>query len=212
MTLSENSMIFLGCSYTSGVGLSDQTQCYTNIMCEQLDKEEVNFAYLGANNYSSFDTISQLQLVPNSSLVLQITSLARIKYYDHDCHEIKDRIFSNPPFSRTLMSVYTDEFLIYELDRYLNLVTKYTKAARANLIIWDVTNVFDITVDRKIRDCLKQFKEYIHLTSALGQPDSYRVDNGTDGEGKSLGTGHPGTESHKLIAKKLVDHYNALYS
>ena len=212
MILSENSMIFLGCSYTSGVGLSDQTQCYTNIMCEQLDKEEVNFAYMGANNYSSFDTLSQLQLVPNSSLVLQIAQLARIKYYDHDHHEIKDRVFSNPPFDRNLMSVYNDEFLIYELDRYLNLVTKYTKVAGVNLIIWDVANVFDIAVDRKIKDCLKQFKEYVYLTSALNRSNSYRVDNGTDGEGKLLGTGHPGPESHKLIAKKLVDHYNALYS
>jgi hypothetical protein len=212
MTLSKNTMLFLGCRYTSGVGLADQTQCYTNIMSKHLHKEEVNLAYIGANNYSSFDTLSALHLIPHSSLVLQITSLARIKYYDHDHHEIKDRIFSNPPFSRTLMSVYTDEFLIYELDRYLKLITKYTKAARANLIIWDVANTFDGAVDLKIRDCLKQFKEYIHLTSALGRPDSYRVDNGTDGEGKQLGAGHPGPESHKLIAKKLVDHYNALYS
>jgi hypothetical protein len=109
------------------------------------------------------------------------------------------------------MSVYTDEFLIYELDRYLKLITKYAKSAGVNLIIWDVANVFDITIDRKIRDCFTQFKEYVYLTSDLNRPDSYRVDNGIDGQGKRLGAGHPGPESHKLIASKLIDHYKALY-
>jgi hypothetical protein len=210
MILSENTMLFLGCSYTSGVGLTDQTQCYTSIMCRQLDKEEVNLAYSGASNYSSFDSLSKLQLAPGSSLVLQITQLARIKYYDHALHKIKDRIFSSQP-DRTLMSVYTDEFLIYELNRYLNLITKYTKSAGINLVIWDVANVFDITVDCKIKDCLRQFKEYVYLTSDLNRPSSYRVDNGTDGQGKILGSGHPGPESHKLIADKLVNHYTTLY-
>ena len=210
MILPKNSMIFLGCSYTSGVGLINQTQCYTSIMCRQLNKEEVNLAYGGASNYSSVDTLSHLQLVPNASLILQITQLARIKYYDHDRCAIKDRVLSSQP-DRTLMHVYTDEFLLYELDRHLNLITKYTKSVGVNLIIWDISNTFDSALNRKIKDCLTQFKEYVYLNSDLNKSDSYRVDNGTDGQEKILGTGHPGPESHKLIANKLVDHYKTLY-
>jgi hypothetical protein len=210
MNLSENSMIFLGCSYTSGAGLTDQNQCYTAIMCKQLNKEEVNLAYGGASNYSSFDTLSKLQLVPNAALILQITYLARIKYYNHDLRQIKDRILASQP-DRVLINVYTDEFLLYELDRYLYLITKYTKSAGINLVIWDIANTFGSTRNRKIKDCLTQFKEYVYLPSDLNKPDSYRIDNGTDGQGKSLGSGHPGPESHKLIASKLVDHYTTLY-
>jgi len=210
MNLSENSMIFLGCSYTSGAGLTDQNQCYTAIMCKQLNKEEVNLAYGGASNYSSFDTLSKLQLVPNAALILQITYLARIKYYNHDLRQIKDRILASQP-DRVLINVYTDEFLLYELDRYLNLITKYTKSAGINLVIWDIAETFDGTKNCKIKDCLMQFKEYVYLTSDLNKPNSYRVDNGTDGRGESLGSGHPGPESHKLIANKLIDHYKTLY-
>jgi hypothetical protein len=81
---------------------------------------------------------------------------------------------------------------------------------KVNLIIWSIARVFDFETNRLIEDCLTQFKEYVYLNNALDSADSYRVDNGTDGTAQ-LGTGHPGPESHKLIAEKLLVHYKKLY-
>jgi hypothetical protein len=211
MIFSEDSMIFVGCSYTSGVGLENRRDCYSTVMCDRLNKKEFNFAYGGANNYSSFDKISKLNLAENTSLVLQITQLGRIKYYDYDHQAIKDRVFSSQP-DRTLMSVYPDEFLIYELNRYLELVTRYTRAAKIKLIIWSIADSFDNRIHHMVSDCVSQFQEYVYLESKLDSPGCYRVDNGTDGVGKSIGSGHPGPKSHQLIADKLISHYKDLYS
>lgn len=211
MIFSKDTMVFLGCSYTKGVGLENFQERYSTIMCDRLNKKEFNFAYGGANNYSSFDKISKLKLMENSSLVLQITQLGRIKYYDHDHQSIKDRVFSYQP-DRTLMSVYTDEFLIYELNRYLGLITKYAKAAKIKLVIWSIADSYDTRIHHMILDCVSQFQEYVYLENRLDSPSCYRVDNGTDGAGKPVGSGHPGPKSHQLIAHKLISHYRNLYS
>ena len=142
-------------------------------------------------------------------MVLQITELSRIKHYDAQKNLIRDRILSNEP-SRTLFEIYTDKFLVYELDRHLNLSIKYARSMKVNLIIWSIARVFDFETNQLIQDCLTQFKEYVYLSNDLDSSDSYRVDNGADGTAQ-LGTGHPGPESHKLIAEKLLVHYKKLY-
>lgn len=210
MSFSEDSMIFLGCSYTFGLGLESQSECYSTIMSKHLNKKEFNFAYSGASNYSSFEKFSQLQFVENSSLILQITQLGRIKYYDYEEQCIKDRVFSNQP-DRCLMSVYSDDFLLYELNRYLNLVTKYTRSNKIKLVIWDIAYTFDGKLNQMLASCFSQFKEYVRLDSSLNVPNTCRVDNGTDGLGQKVGVGHPGPQSHQLIAEKLINHYKQLY-
>lgn len=204
-------MLFFGCSYTSGFGLPDQTtQNYTYLLSQRLNKNAVNFASPGLNNYTSFDFASKIQLQEkNVSIVFQVTELSRIRYYDKKTCTITDRILSQNP-DRTLMEVYCDEFLIYELDRHLRFLTNYTRLAGANLIIWSIARSFDNEINKMIEDCLSQFKEYVYLDNRLNSPDSYRVDNGTDGT-KELGTGHPGPKSHELIAEKLFSHYKKLY-
>lgn len=210
MILSADSMVFVGCSYTKGIGLRHRSECYTSIMSADLNKKEINYSHGGLSNYNSFDNLSKLEFAhPHVPLVLQITELSRIKYYDAQKNLIRDRLLSNEP-NRTLLEIYTDKFLIYELERHLNLSVKYARSMKVNLIIWSIARVFDFETNRLIEDCLTQFKEYVYLNNALDSADSYRVDNGTDGTAQ-LGTGHPGPESHKLIAEKLLVHYKKLY-
>jgi len=210
MILSADSMVFLGCSYTKGVGLRLSSECYTSIMSADLNKKEINCSKGGSSNYNSFDNFSKLEFAqPHVPMVLQITELSRIKHYDAQKNLIRDRILSNEP-SRTLLEIYTDKFLIYELDRHLNLSVKYARSLKVNLIIWSIARVFDFETNQLIQDCLTQFKEYVYLSNDLDSSDSYRVDNGADGTAQ-LGTGHPGPESHKLIAEKLLVHYKKLY-
>jgi hypothetical protein len=210
MILSADSMVFLGCSYTKGVGLRLSSECYTSIMSADLNKKEINCNKGGSSNYNSFDNFSKLEFAqPHVPMVLQITELSRIKHYDAQKNLIRDRLLSNEP-SRTLLEIYTDKFLIYELERHLNLSVKYARSMKINLIIWSIARVFDFETNQLIKDCLTQFKEYVCLSNDLASSDGYRVDNGADGT-HELGTGHPGPESHKLIAEKLLVHYKKLY-
>jgi len=210
MILSADSMAFLGCSYTKGVGLRFSSECYTSIMSADLNKKEIVCCKGGSSNYNSFDDFSKLEFSqPHVPMVLQITELSRIKHYDAQKNLIRDRLLSNEP-SRTLLEIYTDKFLIYELERHLNLSVKYARSMKVNLIIWSIARVYNFETNQLIQDCLTQFKEYVYLSNDLDSPDSYRVDNGTDGTSQ-LGTGHPGPESHRLIAEKLLAHYKKLY-
>lgn len=210
MILSADSMVFLGCSYTKGVGLGLSSECYTSIMSADLNKKEINCSKGGSSNYNSFDNFSKLEFAqPHVPMVLQITELSRIKHYDAQKNLIRDRLLSNEP-SHTLLEIYTDKFLIYELERHLNLSVKYARSMKVNLVIWSIARVFDFETNQLIKDCLTQFKEYVYLSNDLDSSDSYRVDNGADGTAQ-LGTGHPGPESHKLIAEKLLVHYKKLY-
>lgn len=50
------------------------------------------------------------------------------------------------------------------------------------------------------------------MDNRLDTPDTYRVDNGRDGNGLPVGEGHPGPLSHRIIANKLLAKYSQLYN
>jgi len=204
--IKKDDVVFLGCSYTSGVGLPDQTTNWTSIFSNTIEKNQVNFAIGGLNNYSSFDLFSQLEFESDqNAVVLEITELARIQWYDQRLHNVMLQWDK----SRLLLPVYNDHFLIFELLKTLRYFVMVCRLKNLRPVIWSIARPGLLI--GVLENYLAQYPEYVYLDNSLDGLDTYRVDNGSDGAGQPLGVGHPGVESHKLIAQKLLAHYNQLY-
>lgn len=204
--IKKDDVVFLGCSYTSGVGLLDQTTNWTSIFSNTIKKNQVNFAIGGLNNYSSFDLFSQLEFESDQNIVvLELTELARIQWYDQRLHNVMLQWEK----SRLLVPVYNDHFLIFELLKTLRYFVMVCRLKNLRPVIWSIARPGNLT--EALEHYLAQYPEYVYLDNGLDSPDSYRVDNGFDGAGHPVGVGHPGVESHKLIAQKLLAHFNQLY-
>jgi hypothetical protein len=196
-----NDVVFLGCSFTAGTGLVDVNTRYSSLLAHHYNKNEINLAVGGGSNYRSFDLFGQLNFINTRSiLVLQLTELSRIRWYDS---KIQDRMLSIHP-SKELLYVYNDKFLIYDLIRQLRIIVNYCRQRQVRLVIWNIARFNDETLSQYLESYLQQFPEYIYINDKWDEPDSYRVDNAPD---KNQ---HPGPESNKLIALKLITHLNSI--
>lgn len=205
--IKKDDIVFLGCSFTSGYGLEDQKQNWSSIFSNAVVGNQVNFAFNGANNYNSFDVFSQLNFESDQNIVvLEITELARIQWYNQQLHNILIR----QEHSRLLLPVYNDQFLIFELLKNLRYFMLVCRLKNLRPVIWSIARPGELT--EIFENYLSQYPEYVYLNNQLDHPDTYRVDNATDGAGEPVGIGHPGVESHKLIAQKLLTHFNQLYA
>lgn len=208
-TITNNDIVFFGCSFTdNNCKFVNDYEMYTSIMAKHYNKNLINLAKGGHGNYRSFDLFGQLKFTDEETIVvLQLTELSRIRWYNN---QIVDQMLSNDP-NRSLLTVYNDKFLIYDLIRQLRILVNFCRAQKLKLVIWSIARFWDSELDDCIEKYLSKFPEYIFMNNRLNEPDSYRVDNGTDGINQQLGAGHPGPNSNKLIAKKLIDHLTKIY-
>jgi hypothetical protein len=205
--ITKDHMVFFGCSYTSGTGLTNINQHYATHMANSLEKISLNYAYRGLNNYAIFDLFSQCDFVDcDIPVVVQLTQLSRVQVYDTKLQGI---LMSNQP-TPGLLEVYNDKFLIYDMIRQLRMLVKYARLCKIKLVIWSIARTNNSELDDIIETYLAKYPEYIFMDNRLGVDGSYRVDNGTDGS-SVLGDGHPGPKSNVIIAEQLLTHYNKLY-
>ena len=206
-TVSTNDILYLGCSYTEGFGV-ELNHRYSCIMSKLLGKNELNLAAAGKGNYRSIDLFGQLDIPEGTTIILQLTGLSRIRWYDDN--SINDIMLSNHPI-RQLVYTYNDKFCIYDTVRQLRIVVNYCRAKKLKLIIWSIARFNNEFLDNTFEYYLSNFPEYIYLDNSLDGEDTYRVDNGSDGN-ETLGTGHPGLKSHSIIAENLMIHLEKLYT
>lgn len=204
-----NEIFFFGCSYTdSSSGFVDADKMYPALIAKNLNKTEINLALAGHGNYRSFDILGDTEIKNNSVLIFQITELSRIRWYDKNLEDIMLRDTDD----KCLTHVYNDMFLIHEIKRNLNLLVKLCRAKDIKLIIWSIARFGNEKLDMFFEKILEMYPEYVFLDNRLDSPDTYRVDNGSDGKGQALGVGHPGPLSHQIIANKLLTKYYQLYN
>ena len=176
-------------------------------MSQLLQKNEINLAKGGGSNYRSFDLFGQLDIHEGATVILQLTDLSRIRWYDND--KIHDIMMSITP-DRHLLYTYNDKFCIYDTIRQLRIIVNYCRVKKLKLIIWSIARFNNEFLDSVIEHYLNKFPEYIYMDNSLDGTNTYRVDNGNDGS-ELLGTGHPGPKSHEIIAEQLMTHFKKLY-
>ena len=207
--MTSNKIYFFGCSFTdTSLDFVDADKMYTSLISKHFDKIQVNFAKGGHGNYRSFDILSETELENDSIVIFQLTELSRIRWYDKS---LRDIMLSQSD-DRCLSYVYNDRFLIHEVIRNLNLLVKLCRAKNIKLIIWSIARFFDEELDTFFEKKLSIYPEYVFMDNRLDTQDTYRIDNGRDGEGLPVGEGHPGPLSHQIIANKLLAKYSQLYN
>ena len=202
-----NDIVFLGCSYTYGSCLPSTATRYSTILSQHYNKTEINLSKGGTGNYRTFDIFGQIEFNPGSMLVLQIAELSRIRWYDN---RIVDQQLSVKP-DKILMHVYNDKFLIYDLIRQLRIIVNYCRSQQVKFVIWSNASLGNTELDDILEQYLGEFPEYVYFNNRIDKEDSYRVDNAVDGKDQELGVGHPGPESNKIIADRLINHFNQIY-
>lgn len=205
--MTTKNILFFGCSYTDiDSGYVDSDKMYPSLLGKHFNLPIHNYAENGKGNYRSFDLIANMHLKEEYLVVLQLTELSRIRWYDTKLRDV----FLKHSTDRCLFHVYNDHFLIHECQRHIKLIVSLCRASKVKLIIWSIARFSEEQLHINFESFLTSFPEYIYLDNALDSAESYRVDNGYDGT-NILGTGHPGPKSHSIIAQKLIEKIGTLY-
>jgi hypothetical protein len=80
----KNHAVFLGCSFTAGVGLLDVETRYSTQVAKYFNKELLNLGTSGGSNSLIFDRFTQLDFFPGQIVVVQLTMLERLHYCKQD--------------------------------------------------------------------------------------------------------------------------------
>jgi hypothetical protein len=176
----------------------DEDRAYAHVMSQSLGLEERRHGYL--NNYEMFDLLGQVDLEPGASVILQFTELGRLCIYNKHTNTFDNRILEQLD-SASYNEVYTNEVLISEVLRHLEMFVKYARERKIRLVIWSIMRFKDQDLNDIFENYLNQYPEYVYIDGV----QHYQVDLGYDHM-------HPGPGSHAIIAGMLLEHYRKLYT
>jgi hypothetical protein len=200
--LDKDDAVFLGCSFTAGIGLHNVSDRYSTLVSEKFGLNCVNLSKGGGSNNRSFDVFSQLEFHPGQLVVLQLTNPNRLRYCNLK-QALTDVMFSHPlpetPI-RALLEVYNKDFLLYELLVKLRMAITIAREKHLRFVFWLISYEQDHVYSNIDQLYFYEFDEFIPANLI----QNYHVDFGYDNL-------HPGTESNILIANAITKHIKQIY-
>jgi hypothetical protein len=204
ITVDTDQAVFLGCSFTAGVGLSDAKTHYSTIVANHFDKKLLNLAQGGGSNSLIFDKFFQLDLRPGQLVVLQFTELERLHYCGND-KKLIPLLLSTSPIKKELhlsmLEVYHKDFLFYELLCKIRAIVKFARAQQLKLVFW--------LIDYKNPNKYSELDQSYFYDMPEFVPASWIQNYMVDGAEDKM---HPGIKSNKNIAKALITYIETIYS
>jgi hypothetical protein len=201
--LEQHHAVFLGCSFTAGVGLPDPSTHYASQVAQHFDKKLLNLAVPGGNNNLMFDRFTQLDFYPEQLVVVQFTDLARIHYCD-ERRKLLPLLFSTSQIDgtlhRSLLEVYHKDFLFYELVVKIRAMVAIANAKQLKLVFW--------LSDYKNQKLYSQLDQSYFYSMKQFVPASWIKNYMVDVAHDML---HPGIESNKNIAIALINYIETVY-
>ena len=193
-----DSAVFIGCSHTHGQGLDHIADCYANLVSKHFDVACVNAGSPGKGNLRSFETFNQTMFNKDQIVVLQLTDLARLKYFETETAEaaVQERPLHELK-NRSYIDVYNDKQLIYNLLCNIDAVVHRARSNQLRFAFFYLgqgQDMFTKTVEYYLMD----YPEYIPEMLAKN------VDRGNDGA-------HFGAQSHCNWAQAVIDKIEKLY-
>lgn len=201
-TLQKNDAVFIGCSFTEGVGLTHNSQKYSTQVAEYFGLNCINLAVVGSSNGYLFEVFSKLNFYPGQLVVLQFTLLERLRYCNND-GVLQHIAFAYPPYSPAMLEVYNNKFLFYETLTKLRLVNQIAEARQLKLAVW-----LDNYKEEHHGHYTKEQQMYFYNMKSFVPANlmqNYFVDVGTDNL-------HPGPESNRNIAQILINFIEKTYN
>ena len=195
--------IFIGCSFTAGVGLSDPDTHYSTVVANHFNKKLLNLSQGGGSNNLIFDRFTQLDCYPGQLVVLQFTGLDRLHYCNTD-KKLSPLLLSTSQVDknlhRAMLEVYHKDFLFYELLCKIRAIVTIARAQKLKLVFW--------LIDYKHNKKYSKLDQLYFYNMPEFVPASWMADFIVDtAEDKS----HPGIESNKNIAKTLIKYIETIY-
>lgn len=199
----KNQIVFLGCSFTAGSGLSNENTRYSNIVAKHFNKKLLNLAQPGGSNSLIFDKFTRLQLNPNQLVIIQFTGLERLHYCNTD-KKLSPLLLSTSPIDKALhcamLEVYHKDFLFYELLCKIRAIVKIARAQRLKLVFWLADYKNEQIYSKLDQTYFYDMPEFVPA-SWIGD---FIVDSAEDGV-------HPGIESNKNISNALIKYLEKIY-
>lgn len=200
-----NQMVFLGCSFTAGVGLQNPNTKYAEIMAKHYNLKALNLAESGGSNNLIFEKFFQLEMQPEQLIVVQFTLLDRFRYCNID-KKLKNLIatlpekFDSTTLHMCMLEVYNKDFLFYEFLIKLQAMIRVAETLRLRLIFW--------LIDYKHPERYSQIDQTYFFHYKQFVPASWLQNFIIDFAADNL---HPGPESNKFIAHTLIKYIETVY-
>jgi hypothetical protein len=203
ITVDPDHAVFIGCSFTAGVGLSDPSTHYANIVSSYFEKKLLNLSQPGGSNSLIFDKFFQLDLHSGQLVVLQFTMLDRLHYCDVKKKLNLLRLATSPiekNLHQAMLEVYHKDFLFYELLCKIRAIVTVARAQQLKLVFWLIDYKNKNIYSKADQEYFYNMPEFVPASWL----ENYIVDVAEDKE-------HPGIESNKIIANNLVKYIEAAY-
>lgn len=203
VTVDVDHAVFLGCSFTAGVGLSDPSTHYANIVSSHFNKKILNLAQPGGSNNLIFDKFSQLDFYPGQLVILQFTVLDRL-HYCNDNKKLIQLLLSTSPIEKNqrqaMLEIYHKDFLFYELLCKIRAIVKIAREQKLKLVFW--------LIDYKNENIYSKVDQLYFYDMPEFVPASWLENYMVDSAEDNL---HPGVESNKILANTLIKYIETIY-
>lgn len=200
----KDDMVFLGCSYTAGVGLNDIYHGYAHQMARHFNKNALNLAVPGGSNGLIFDTFVRTRFTYGQMIVIQLTIPARLHYCFPD-KVLRPFILANgksidPSLHRSLLETYNSSFLFYELLTKIRAMIQIARAQHLKMIFWLADYKNNTAISWLDQTYFYDMNEFVPRSWI----QNYLVDFGSDNL-------HPGVESNRILASTLCRYIETVY-
>lgn len=189
--------VFLGCSFTAGVGVA-RGQRYSTIISKQFGLKEVNLAVPGGSNQLIFEKFFNINWTRNQHVIVQLTMPGRFRYQTSIGPQ--NLILGANTCPRYITETMNDRFCFYQTLLMARAMIQYARASQLKLVCW--------LIDYKGYGFTKTDLEYFFDLKEVVPASvlqNYKIDFGDDGL-------HPGPKSHEFLAESLYNYHNLLYN
>lgn len=203
VSITEDDIVFLGCSFTAGTALPDPKTHYANIVGQHFNQRVVNLAEGSGSNGLVFDKFTQLDLHENQIVIVQLTSPNRLHYCIPDRRLLKI-MFANSEYkdlNRAMLEVYHKDFLFYQTLTQVRAMVKIAEAKKLRMVFWLYNYKDEALYSQQDQIYFYNMKEFVPASIMA----DYFVDFATDNL-------HPGVESNKNIAYNLIKYIEETYN
>ena len=201
-TLTKDDAVFIGCSFTEGVGIKFDHNKYANIVAKHYGLNCVNLGKKGSSNSYFFEIFSQLNFNHEQLVVLQLTVLERLRYCNHE-GDLKNLQLGHLTTDYSLLEVYNNRFMFYETLKQIRLINSIAIEKKLKLAIWldNYKKEYEGHYTPEQQRYFYNFRSYVPAYLMK----NYLVDVASDNL-------HPGIESNKNIANTLIYFINKTYN
>ena len=199
----KDTAIFLGCSYTVGVGIEQAELCYPSVVADHFGRELLNLAQPGGSNSNIFDLFTQIDFHEGQIVVVQLTELCRLYYCDESkvLTHLRLSTLNKNTLNQYMLEIFNKDFLFHELVTKVRAMVTIARSKKLKLVFWLMHYNMDDLYSALDQQYFEVMPEFIPST-AMG---NYLVD------GAPKSPAHPGPESHKNIAQAVITHIEQLY-